>query len=62
MSRGGHRPGAGRPCLGGTPQDEQLHLHCTEAERGELADAAAARGVSLNRFVIEAALRRARAG
>jgi hypothetical protein len=59
MTRGGSRPGAGRPPVRGTKQTEYLPLRLTEAERAEI-EAAVPDGDPVGPWVIFAALMRAR--
>lgn len=59
MPRGGRRPGAGRPPVGGAPQTERIALMCTEEERAEI-EAAVPDDEALSRWIIDAALARAR--
>lgn len=60
-SHGGRRPGAGQPPVAGTPQTERIGIKLTEAQYAEIV-AAVPEGQSLNRWIIEAALMRARGG
>lgn len=57
---GGVREGAGRPPAAGVKQTERLGLTMTEAEMAEIV-AAVPEGATLGRWVVEAALMRARA-
>ena len=59
MTRGGPRPGSGQPPIAGTPQTERIHLRLTEAERAEI-EAAVPDGRPVGRWIVEAALIRAR--
>lgn len=58
-THGGRRAGAGRPPLAGARQSERLNLTATEAERAEI-EAAVPGGMPVGRWIIEAALLRAR--
>lgn len=60
MPRGGARTGAGRPPKYGTPAEERMGLALTEAERAEI-EAAVPHGEPVGRWIVEAALARARA-
>lgn len=57
--RGGARPGAGQPPIAGVPQTERLTLKMTEGERAEI-EAAVPGGKPVSRWIVEAALQRAR--
>lgn len=57
--RGGRRPGAGQPPKYGTPMTERLGLVMTEAERAEI-EAAVPDGQPVGRWIVDAALLRAR--
>lgn len=59
MSRGGARPGAGRPPLSGAPRCERLELKMTEAARAEI-EAVVPAGEPLGPWIVESALLRAR--
>lgn len=59
MTRGGSRPGAGAKPLAGQPQSERISLALTEAERAEI-EAAVPAGSPVGRWIVEAALARAR--
>jgi hypothetical protein len=59
MTRGGRREGAGQPPIAGVRQTERIGLKMTEAERAEI-EAAVPAGKALARWIIEAALMRAR--
>lgn len=59
MTRGGRRPGAGARPLAGMPQTERIELKLTEAERAEI-EAAVPEGYPVGRWIVEAALMRAR--
>lgn len=61
MTRGGARPGSGQPPIAGTPQTERIGLKLTEAERAEI-EAAIPDGKPVGRWIVEAALMRARNG
>lgn len=56
---GGRRPGSGQPPIAGVPQTERIGLWMTTAERGEI-EAAVPEGSSRSRWIVEAALLRAR--
>lgn len=56
--RGGRRPGAGRPAAQGEPW--RLLLRVTPDERAAIEAEAEARGVSIGRLLVDAALREAR--
>lgn len=60
-SHGGRRPGAGQPPIAGVPQTERIGLKLTEAELAEIQDAIP-EGYPVGRWIIEAALMRARRG
>lgn len=59
MTRGGRRPGAGRPPLAGTPQTERIELRLPEAEYAEILSAVP-EGQPVGQWIIDAALMRAR--
>jgi len=59
VARGGRRPGAGQPPVAGVPQTERFGLKMTEAERAEI-EAAVPAGRPVGRWIVEAALMRAR--
>jgi hypothetical protein len=59
--RGGYRPGSGQPPIAGTPQTERIGLKLTEGERAEI-EAAIPDGHPVGRWIVEAALMRARGG
>lgn len=59
MTRGGRRPGAGQPPIAGMPQTERFELRMTEAERAEI-EAAVPDGDPVGRWIVAAALMRAR--
>jgi hypothetical protein len=61
MTRGGARPGAGQPPVAGVRQTERIHLKLTEAERAEI-EAAVPEGRPVGRWIVEAAIMRARSG
>lgn len=61
MTRGGRRPGAGRKPVAGTKQTERLGLTLTEAELAEIV-VAVPKGRPVGRWIVEAALMRARRG
>lgn len=58
-SHGGRRPGAGQPPKYGAPMTERIGLQLTEAERAEI-EAAVPEGYPVGRWIVEAALMRAR--
>ena len=58
---GGARAGAGQPPKYGAPMHESIHLILTEAERAEIEDAVPD-GHPVGRWIVEAALMRARGG
>lgn len=58
-SHGGRRPGSGQPPIAGTPQTERIGLKLTEAEHAEIV-AAVPDGYPVSRWIVEAALMRAR--
>lgn len=60
-SHGGRRPGAGQPPIAGQPQTERISLKLTEAERAEI-EAAVPDGHPVGRWIVDAALIRARSG
>lgn len=60
MTRGGARRGAGRFPVSDSRQTERINLPLTEAERGEI-EAAVPPGHPVGRWIVEAALMRARA-
>jgi hypothetical protein len=57
--RGGYRPDSGQPPIGGVPQTERIGLKLTEGERAEI-EAAIPDGHPVGRWIVEAALTRAR--
>ena len=61
MTRGGRRPGAGQPPKYGVAMTERMGLVMTEAERAEI-EAAVPDGCPAGRWIVEAALMRARSG
>lgn len=58
-SHGGRRPGSGQPPIAGVRQTEQLTIRMTEAELGEIV-AAVPEDSPVGRWIVEAALMRAR--
>lgn len=61
VTHGGRRPGAGQPPKYGAAMTERMGLVLTEAERAEI-EAAIPDGDPVGRWIVEAALARARAG
>lgn len=59
MTHGGRRPGAGQPPKYGAAMTERMGLTLTEAERAEI-EAAVPAGSPVGRWIVEAALTRAR--
>lgn len=59
MTRGGARPGAGKPPVAGQPQTERIGLKLTEAERAEI-EGAVPDDQPVGRWIVEAAIIRAR--
>lgn len=60
MTRGGPNRGQGRKAEHGTPRSERFPMIMTEAEKAELTAAAAEHGQSLNDYLIQSGLERAR--
>lgn len=58
-THGGRRPGAGQPPKYGAAMTERLELKLTEADKAEIL-AAVPTGSPVGRWVVEAALTRAR--
>lgn len=59
LGHGGARPGAGQPPVAGQPQTERINLRLTESERAEI-EAAVPTGAPVGRWIVEAAVMRAR--
>lgn len=60
-SHGGRRPGAGQPPLAGVRQTKRIELKLAEPEYAEIL-AAVPDGQAVSRWIVEAALARARGG
>lgn len=60
MTRGGPRPGAGRPLTAGTPRRIVLKVQADEASAAEIQAAAADAGQTVSIYLLEAGLQRAR--
>jgi uncharacterized protein (DUF1778 family) len=61
MTHGGARPNAGRPPNNGVRMWERIELRMTEAERAEI-EGAAPDGHPVGRWIVAAALEKARRG
>lgn len=62
MTRGGRRPGAGRPLVAGTKRKVDLHILASEAEAAEIQGACFERGRDLSDVARELLLQWARRG